>query len=120
MSIGKLLATFAVACITAAGAVASDISYLRRGKDPDTAIIVDSGRGPREIRRGEEVADVGRLEEIDDDEIVFERALSDAERQELERLGLAAPDVRRLHLPRRTGTGAAASRGAEATVFSGD
>ncbi len=120
MSFEKLLVVVALACAAAADATAGDISYLRRGRSADIAVIVDSGQRTQEIRRGEELADVGRLEEIDDEEIVFEQALPDEERKELERLGLAAPDVRRLHLRRREQARAAASQGAGATVFSGD
>jgi hypothetical protein len=120
VSFDRLLVVVAFACAGAAGAAAADVSYLRRGEDPDTAVVLDSARRAREIRKGETVTDLGRLEEIDDEEIVFERALSDAERKELESRGLAAPDVRRLHLQRREPARAAASHGAGATVFSGD
>lgn len=120
MSLEKLLVLVVLACGAAAGAAAGDISYLRRGKDSDSALIVDSGGRTREIRKGEDVADLGRLEEIDDEEVVFERALSDEERKKLERAGLAAPDVRRLHLRRRGQTRAAASLGDGATVFSAE
>ena len=120
MSLEKRLVIVALACAAAADAMAGDISYLRSGRDPDTALVVDSGRRTQEIRKGEDVADVGRLAEIDDEEIVFERALRDEERKDLERLGLAAPDVQRLHLRRREQTRAAASLGARATVFYAD
>jgi hypothetical protein len=116
----RLLVVAALACAAATDATAGDVSYLRRGQDPDTAVVVDSNHRTREIRRGEELAGAGRLEEIDDEEIILERALSDAERAELQRLGLAAPDVRRLHLRRRDPDRGAASLGAGANLFSAD
>ena len=113
---------FVVAAVFGAivNATAGEISYLRRGKDPDAAVVADSSQRPQEIRRGEVLADVGRLEEIEDDEIVFERALTDEERKHLRELGLAAPDLQRLHLRRHEGTRAAAHLGDGSAVFSGD
>jgi hypothetical protein len=101
-------------------ATALDVSYLRRGRDPDTAVLVDSDRHTREIRKGESLEGLGRLEEIEDGELVFERTLDDVERRRLKTLGLAAPEVERLHLQRHEGTRSAASSGEGATVFSGD
>jgi hypothetical protein len=118
VSLEKLLVLVVLACGSAADATAGDVSYLRRGKDSDSALIVDSGGRTREIRKGEDVGELGRLEEVDDEEIVFERALPDEERKDLERAGLAAPNVRRLHLRRRGQTRSAASLGDGATVFS--
>jgi hypothetical protein len=115
-----LLAVITLSCAVAAPLTAGDVAYLHRGRDPDTVVLVDSDRRAREIRKGESLDGLGRLEEIDDDEIVFERTLDDAERKRLQRLGLAAPDVQRLHLQRHDETRAAASLGEGATVFSGD
>jgi hypothetical protein len=117
MSPRTLLAVATLSCAMAVPLTAGEVSYLRRGRDLDTVVLVDSDRRAREIRKGESLEGLGRLEEIDDDEIVFERAL---ERKRLQRLGLAAPDVQRLHLRRHDGTRAAASLGEGATVFSGD
>lgn len=120
MSPRTLLAVATLSCSMAVPVTAGDVSYLRRGRDPDTVVLVDSDRRAREIRKGESLEGLGRLEEIDDDEIVFERTLDEAERKRLQRLGLAAPDVQLLHLQRHEGTRAAASLGGGATVFSGD
>jgi hypothetical protein len=115
-----MLAVAAFSCSMAVAVTAGDVSYLRRGRDPDSVVLVDSGRRAREIRKGESVEGLGRLEAIDDDEIVFERTLDEAERKRLRGLGLAAPDVERLHLRRHEESRAAASSGEGATVFSGD
>jgi hypothetical protein len=120
MSPRTLLAVSTLSCAVAVPAAAVDISYLHRGRDSDTAVLVDSDRRTREIRKGESLQGLGRLEEIGDGEIVFERALDDVERKRLQTLGLAAPEVERLHLQRHEGTRAAASSGEGATVFSGD
>ncbi len=120
MSTRTLLAISTLSCAMAVPATAVDFSYLHRGRDPDTAVLVDSDRRTREIRKGESLEGLGRLEEIEDGEIVFERTLDDAERKRLQTLGLAAPDVERLHLQRHEGARAAASSGEGATVFSGD
>ena len=120
MSPRTLLAVSTLSCAVAVPAAAVDISYLHRGRDSDTAVLVDSDRHTREIRKGESLEGVGRLEEIEDGEIVFERTLDGAERKRLQTLGLAAPEMERLHLQRHEGTRAAASSGEGATVFSGD
>ncbi len=120
MSPRTLLAVSTLSCVIAVPVTAVDISYLHRGRDPDTAVLMDSDRRTREIRKGESLVGLGRLEEIEDGEIVFERPLDDAERKRLQTLGIAAPDVERLHLQRHEGTRSAASSGEGATVFSGD
>jgi hypothetical protein len=104
----------------APSAIAQQVSYLGRGAAPDSAVIEDSSRGVREVRKGDVVADVGELKEVDDREIVFDRLLSKDEREELQRLGMAAPDVRRLRVARRAGIDAPEPSGGAAMVSSGE
>jgi hypothetical protein len=103
-------------CAAAAGDVRARVSYVGPGQTAGTAVIEDSERGMREIRPGDVLPDVGELREIDDDEIVFDRPLSDEERSQWQAAGSVAPDIQRLHLYRRpapqdestSGSGAAA------------
>jgi hypothetical protein len=103
-------------CAAAAGDARARLSYLGPGRTTGTAVIDDSERGMREIRPGDVLPDVGELREIDEHEIVFDRPLSDEEREQWRAAGGAVPDVQRLHLYRRltpedqstTGSGAAA------------
>jgi len=104
----------------APSAIAQQVSYLGRGATPDSAVIEDSSHRVREVRKGDVVADVGELKEVDDREIVFDRQLSEDEREQLQGLGMAAPDVRRLRVARRAGIGASESSGHAAMVSSGE
>src|SRR5215472_10342490 len=87
-------------CSTAATDAGARISYLGPGRSTGTAVIDDSERGLREIRPGDVLPEVGELREIDDNEIVFDRPLSDEERAEWQAEGGATPDIQRLHLYR--------------------
>ena len=104
----------------APSAFAQQVSYLGRGAAPDSAVIEDSSRRVREVRKGDVVADVGELKEVDDREIVFDRQLSEDEREQLQGLGMAAPDIRRLRVARRAGIDASEAPGAAAVVSSGE
>ena len=99
---------------------AQQVSYLGRGAAPDSAVIEDSSHRVREVRKGDVVADVGELKELDDREIVFDRRLSEDEREQLQGLGMAAPDIRRLRVARRAGIDASEAPGAAAVVSSGE
>ena len=81
-------------------ASADGVRYLGRGSTPDAAVIVDESNRPRELRKGEAVAGIGELSEIDDEEIAFDRAVSDDERKQLRAKGLVAPDVVRVRIAR--------------------
>lgn len=92
----------ALAIATAtAGVSPAQVSYLGTGSRRDTAAIVDARGQSQEIRVGDTLPDVGEVKRIDEEEIVFERAVDERERAELERSGLPAPDIRRLHVPKR-------------------
>ena len=104
----------------APSAFAQQVSYLGRGAAPDSAVIEDSSHRVREVRKGDVVADVGELKEVDDREIVFDRQLSEDEREELQGLGMAAPDIRRLRVARRAGIDASEAPGGAAVVSSGE
>ncbi len=120
MRIRQFLVAAAVAFGLVSDAASAEISYLRRGSNTEAAVVEDSDHRAREIRPGDLLPELGELKEIGDDELVFERALGDQERAQLKALGLAAPDVRRVHLMRRDGSRAAASMGGPSAVFSGD
>lgn len=105
-----LIAAGLMTCLCAANAVAGDVTYLGRGSGPDVARVEDSSHRTREIRKGDVLGELGEVKDIDDDEIVFEKELSDTERENLKSLGLAAPDLRRFHLMRRDGSHASATR----------
>ena len=79
---------------------ADAVHYLGRGSTRDSAVIVDESNHPRELRKGEAVAGIGELSEIDDEEIAFDRAVSDDERKQLRAKGLVAPDIVRVRIAR--------------------
>ncbi len=88
-------------CAAAAGDARARLSYVGPGRATATAVIDDSERGMREIRPGDVLPDVGELREIDEHEIVFDRPLSDEERERWRAAGGIVPDIQRLHLYRR-------------------
>src|ERR1041385_764348 len=104
----------------APSAFAQQVSYLGRGATPDSALIEDASHRVREVRKGDAVADLGELKEVDDREIVFDRQLSEDEREQLQGLGMAAPDGRRLRVARRAGVDPSEGSGAAAMVSSGE
>jgi len=108
-----LLLSALLICAATAEAARADLTYLGPGPRRDTAIVRDSARGIRELRKGETLPEVGELRTIDDDEAVFDRVLGHDERQHLRATGAVAPDIQRLHLYRhREPTGApSAGRG---------
>jgi hypothetical protein len=89
-----------VACAQIDVAGAQSIRYLGRGSAPDSAIIVDDANHAREVRKGDAVAGIGQLSEIDDEEIALERVVSDGEREQLRASGLVAPDIVRVRIAR--------------------
>jgi hypothetical protein len=94
------LAAFAV-LVSFGGLGAGELSYLGPGRNAGSAIVRAADDRVRELRLGETIADLGELQRVEDDEIVFERQLRDEERHELRERGLVAPDVQRLHVPRQ-------------------
>lgn len=94
------LAAFAV-IVCFSGLDAGELSYLGPGRSSGSAIVRGADDHVRELRLGETIADVGELQQVEDDEIVFERQLRDEERHELRVRGLPVPDVQRLHVPRQ-------------------
>ena len=93
-----------VVALTIAAGMRSDamaLSYLGAGRSAHTAVVEDDDHGPREVRKGDVLPELGEIQTIDDDEVVFERILSDEERDQLRAEGLLAPEVRRFRLYRR-------------------
>ena len=79
------------------------LSYVSPGRRADSAIVEDEDRRPRELQKGDVLPELGEVRTIDEDEVVFERILSDDERDKLKAEGLLAPDARRFRLYRRPG-----------------
>jgi hypothetical protein len=79
---------------------AAALSYLGPGRSARSAIVEDDDGGPREVRKGDVLPELGEIQTIDDDEIVIERILTEEERDKLKANGLLAPDVRRFRLYR--------------------
>jgi hypothetical protein len=102
MSSRPLRLLILVLCFVASGDARARISYLGPGRTPDGAVIDDSERGVREIRNGDVLPEVGELLEIHEQEIIFERFLSDEERARWRAAGGIVPDVQRLRLYRRS------------------
>jgi hypothetical protein len=98
----RLSAITVVVCL--GSAAAGDLSYLGPGRSPGSASVRAADGRVRELRVGEALADVGELQRVEDDEIIFERPLGDEEREALRERGLTVPDVQRLHVPRQPGT----------------
>lgn len=94
------VAALAIATATA-GVSRAQVSYLGTGSRRDTAAVVDARGRSQEIRLGDTLPDVGEVKRIDEEEIVFEQALDERERAELEQSGVPAPDLRRLRVPKR-------------------
>ena len=94
-----LLGALAMTAAMASSAFA--LAYLGPGRSPRSAVIEDDDRGPREVRKGDVLPELGEVQTIDEDEMVFERVLTDDEREKLKADGLLAPDVRRLRLYRQ-------------------
>src|SRR5882757_1954869 len=95
-----ILVLGAVRWTATADARLGEMSYLGRGARSDTARVETPDRRIHELRKGDTLPEVGELENIDDDEVSFERPLSDEERDRLKAVGAAIPDVRRLRLRR--------------------
>ncbi len=94
------LATLVLLAATTAD-LGAEVFYLGPGSTPGTAVIRDSDHGVRVVRQGDVLPEVGELREIGDDEVVFDRELGDAERQQLQAAGAVAPDIQRRHVYRR-------------------
>lgn len=90
-----LFLTFAVIAGTFTGAAAEIY-----GIDTQKAAVRDDHEATRQLRIGDELAELGEVKSIDEDEIVLERTLGEEERHDLAARGFAAPDVRRLRLRR--------------------
>lgn len=117
MNVRRLSAAALVIVTGAAGVSSAQVSYRGAGSRRDTAVVVDARGQSRELRVGDTLPEVGEVKQIADDEIVFERDLDEEERAELEQNGLPAPDVRRLHVPKRFE--AVADDGAHGTLVIG-
>ena len=80
---------------------ATALSYLGNVRSAHTAVIEDDDHEPREVHKGDLLPELGEIQTIDENEIVFERILTEEERDKLRAEGLLAPDVRRFRLYRR-------------------
>ena len=85
-------------CVAAKNAAA--LSYLGPGRSVKSAVIEDDDRGRHEVHKGDVLSELGEVQAIGEDEVVFERILSEEERNKLRAEGLLAPDVRRFRLYR--------------------
>jgi len=92
--------TVVLAAAQAGVATADGIRYLGRGSARDSAVIVDDSNRAREVRKGDAVAGVGEVTEIDDAEIAIDRIVTDEERAQLRAQGLMAPDIVRIRIAR--------------------